>query len=115
MRFCKGCWSCIKPCGREQSGIILGTNSRLDWSSMSSVIITLRMHKMQWELVSPSGVILTTFREKYPNKAKEYALAWISTWSNWTLRIDNEVRMPKEVSECPRRFGRRTGIARGAH
>ena len=65
---------------------------------MSSIYITLRQDGIYWELVSPSGVSLTKFKEKYPHKALEYANAWVSSWKDWTIRIDDEVRMPTEIN-----------------
>ena len=66
---------------------------------MSSIVITLKRDKDSWELISPNGIMLKRWREKYPHKAAEYARAWISTWSDWTLRIDDEIKMPTEIDK----------------
>ena len=65
--------------------------------TLSSIYIILRRNRIYWELVSPSGVILTTFKEKYEHKALEYANAWVSSWKDWTIRMDYGVRMPTKT------------------
>jgi hypothetical protein len=52
---------------------------------------------MYWELVSPSGVVLTTFKEKYEHKALEYANAWVSSWKDWIIKVDDGITMPTEA------------------
>jgi hypothetical protein len=65
--------------------------------TLSIIYITLKKTRLGWELVAPSGAVLTEFREKYNHKALERARAWASTWSNWVVRVDDGIRMPTET------------------
>ena len=65
--------------------------------TLSSIYITLKRNRMYWELVSPSGVVLTTFKEKYEHKALEYANDWVSSWKDWIIKVDDGITMPTEA------------------
>lgn len=62
-----------------------------------STIITLRyIGRRRWELVSPSGhVIARDIRPKDTYEALEWGRAFISSWNNWTLRLE----IPDEYSD----------------
>jgi len=68
---------------------------------VSSIRITLKKVNDCWELISPSGLQLYTFREKYEHKALERAQAWASSWKDWCIVMEgyDEVRVSTEIIE----------------
>ena len=57
---------------------------------MGSIMITLRkVSNDGWQLFAPKGHALSQVFRGEKHKAEEWATAWISSFHNWTLKVED--------------------------